>query len=161
MATMTKAERLRAIAREATSLAESLDNRAGSRDTLAIDVFQTLVEPGATLYASQAKEGRWWYYLVMPKDWTPPSEGPRWINDTSKGRFWDTGSADTKDEALRRGIQRLLEASQAKVKAKSARDESIDALIASGRYREAFMPDGERVAVDIAAMEAAIGGADG
>lgn len=72
--------------------------------------LRNLTPVGVELRASRALYGTWWYYLVMPRDWRPSENEPRrWIYDETKGRYWDTGAAETESWALVAGLRRLLD----------------------------------------------------
>lgn len=77
-----------------------------------------LLPAGVRLHASQARgqggrPGLWHYYLVMPRGWTPPENGARWIYNP-EGYYWDTGTGapskmeNTYNDAIRGGLIRLL-----------------------------------------------------
>jgi len=60
-----------------------------------ITVFQSFVPPGTEGYVLQAKDGTFWYYLVMPRNWKPQTGGQRWLYNENKGHYWDTGVGAT------------------------------------------------------------------
>lgn len=108
------ADELREIASRASSLAERISRRTDVHP-LAIDVIRDLVPAGARLNASQAralhpdKEGRWYAYLVMPPHWRP-IDTRGWMSPEDSNYFWTNVSGTSKDEALRLGLKKLLDA---------------------------------------------------
>lgn len=98
-------DRLRTISSEADSLADSMES--SSSDSLAIDVLRGMI-PAARLHAAKTLHGDWWAYLVMPDKWRP-DETHGWMYNEQQDHYWDDFHGDTKAEALKKALNRLIE----------------------------------------------------
>lgn len=110
--------------REIIFLAESAIRETGRETdkTSALDIAAKLL-PDAKLYASQAADGKWHYYLVMPKEWSPGEDDGHWILNPSTYCYWTSGTGipwedgtkwatnrtNTETQALTAGFKRLVE----------------------------------------------------
>lgn len=98
---------MRALASRLLDEADRIGRRAHEPNPLATDVLKDLA-PAARLNASQAMNGRWYAYLVLPPGLTPVGSG-HWIHNSSQGHYWLDTAADTEDEALRLALHRLVD----------------------------------------------------
>lgn len=118
---MSSADTLREIITVATSELQHLESRPRGDKPLALDIAARLF-PSAHLYASQAKDGRWHYYLTMPRGWEPAEGTTRlWMHNYNQGYYWDSGTGvdtnqerwwdipNTEQQALVAGLKRLLD----------------------------------------------------
>jgi hypothetical protein len=112
----TLSDELLQLAAKATALAEATRPPARRRaeDTPAWEVAMELLPAGARLYASQALEGRWYWYAVMPHGWEPKPGSRNWLRNPSSGQLWDHGSSPDPDDNSERavlfaGLRRILE----------------------------------------------------
>ena len=113
---MSKNDELAALLTSALDLVQ----RNGDVSKSPTAALAGLIPAGVQLHAAQSRSfdgrpGLWNYYLVMPRGWEPPEDGPRWIHNP-EGYYWDTGTGipysrnatNTQNDALRGGLLRLL-----------------------------------------------------
>jgi hypothetical protein len=124
---MTATDTLREIVTVATRELQDHERLRRDRDKpKALDIAARIF-PAATLYASKAITGIWYYYLVMPMDWEPPANSGHWTHNYDGGYYWDSGPAkpwnpetkkfmsrddptNTEHGALVAGLRKLLDA---------------------------------------------------
>lgn len=70
--------------------------------------FINTIMPGCELKLGgpHARDGRYAYYLTLPRGSTKPDGW--WMYNPNPGYFWTSGTFDTKEEATRQGLIRLL-----------------------------------------------------
>jgi hypothetical protein len=96
------------LLRSALEIVESKKNNGDSPAKAFID----LVLPGVSIRTgSDRRTGGYHYYLVMPRGWKPDTDDRRFVHNTERGYYWCSALAETKHEALKLGLIRLLEVS--------------------------------------------------
>lgn len=107
----SKSEELHDTLAHAIVLAAELQHADDPHRRSPLDVLDSMIPDGISLYASKGKAtgsrfGDWHSYLVLPKGMSP---GGHWMHNSHTDQFWQTYTAHTEKECLLKGLHRLLE----------------------------------------------------